>query len=123
MVFWGDECNITVLIVVPLYFLYVFMLYRRTLNLRVKRDREQFGDTPPEFRTVVFPHQFQCIIQNTIEPITVPFSSIKKAFTTKDLIVLQSEAKLLYIFHKDGFTQGSAEEFIAFLKTLGIKCR
>lgn len=123
LILWGDVYNIAVLIVVPLYFLLVFVRYRRTLKLSVKRDQEEFGHSPLEIRSIVYPHQFQYTSRKTLEPFTIPFTSIKKAFTTKDLIVLQSDAKLLYVFHKNGFAKGSEQEFISFLKLLGIKCR
>ena len=46
---------------------------------------------------------------------------IKNAAQTKNLILLRSKANLIFIFRKDTFTKGSKDDFIAFLKTKGIK--
>lgn len=51
----------------------------------------------------------------------VELTNIKKWITTKDFIFLFSKTKLLYIFSKDGFTEGSEEEFYRFLTRKGIK--
>ena len=40
---------------------------------------------------------------------------------TKNLILLHSKAKLIYIFRKDTFTKGTKNDFIAFLKDKGVK--
>ena len=43
-------------------------------------------------------------------------SQIKKVVKTKNYIYLQSTANLLYVFDKKGFTIGTVEEFLSFLK-------
>ena len=51
----------------------------------------------------------------------IGFSSIKKAYQTKHYIVLQSEAKQLYILKKDGFVVGNCDNFTKFLEMKGYK--
>lgn len=43
-------------------------------------------------------------------------SLIKKVVKTKSYILLQSNANLLYVFDKNGFTKGTLEEFLDFLR-------
>lgn len=50
----------------------------------------------------------------------LPYAKMKKVVQTKRLILINSEAKLWYILPKDTFTKGTAEDFLAFLKTKGI---
>ncbi|MBR2715543.1 MAG: YcxB family protein [Ruminococcus sp.] len=53
----------------------------------------------------------------------VAYNNVRRAIQTENLIFLQTKANLLYVFLKDGFTLGTAEEFIAFLKSKGIKVK
>jgi len=43
-------------------------------------------------------------------------SRIKKVVKTKSYILLQSNANLMYVFDKNGFTKGTLEEFLEFLR-------
>ena len=42
---------------------------------------------------------------------------------TKNLILLKSRANLIYILRKDTFTKGTKDDFIAFLRSKGIKVK
>lgn len=42
---------------------------------------------------------------------------------TKNLILLQSKASLIYIFRKDTFTKGTTDDFVIFLRSKGIKIK
>lgn len=53
----------------------------------------------------------------------LPLDRIKNSFSTKNYYFLRSESKLCYAFKKDGFTKGSLEEMIAFLKGKGLKVK
>lgn len=52
---------------------------------------------------------------------SIGFSSIKKAYQTKNYIILQSGARQWYIFKKDGFVMGNCDDFSKFLKIKGYK--
>ena len=52
---------------------------------------------------------------------SIGFSSIKKAYQTKNYIILQSGARQWYIFKKDGFVMGNCDDFKKFLETKGYK--
>lgn len=106
-------------IIIPLLLLYIIISYFRTVNLTVKRDAEIHGKEITTDAIVT-----EDYIQNTLSTgavISVEYSKIKKAAQTKNLILLFSDANLIYIFRKDGFTKGTTDEFIAFLKSKGIK--
>ncbi|MGI6745062.1 MAG: hypothetical protein ACOX45_02610 [Acutalibacteraceae bacterium] len=42
---------------------------------------------------------------------------------TKNLILLRSEANLVYIFCKDTFSKGTPDEFLTFLSKKGLKVK
>ena len=49
------------------------------------------------------------------------FEHIKKVRQSRNLIILYTKAKQAFVFPKAAFTRGTAAEFLAFLKTKGIK--
>ena len=51
----------------------------------------------------------------------IEFHNIKKAAQTKNYIILQTKARMVLTVGKHTFTKGTPEEFIAFLKTKGLK--
>ncbi len=53
--------------------------------------------------------------------INIELSKIRGAVQTKRYIVLRSDARLIYSFSKDGFTKGTKEDFLAFLRSKNIK--
>ena len=50
----------------------------------------------------------------------LPYDKVKKIAQTKSLIILRSQANFWYILPKNTFTKGTAEEFLAFLKSKGL---
>ena len=97
----------------PLLGVLIFFRHRYTISTSIKRDKEQFGQPP----------HMVCEVSETGIRVgrdghftqEVPFSEIRHAKETKHLILLTSRARLLYIFHKDGFVKGSYPEFNRFL--------
>lgn len=113
--------SLFILIFVPLLFFLRFYSYFRNVKMMVKRDREIHGKEIT-VETVVTSEY----IQNTVSTGSVnklEIGKIKKAVQTKNLILLLSEANLFYIFPKDKFTKGNAEDFIKFLKDNGVKVK
>lgn len=98
---------------------YPVVNYFIVVNTVVKRDMEMHGKEVTAESIVT-----EDYIQNTLSTgaiISVEYSKIKKAAQTRNLILLFSDANLIYIFRKDGFTKGTTDEFITFLKSKGIK--
>ena len=113
--------SLFILVFVPLLFSLRFCSYCRKVKMMEKRDREIQG-TEIMVKIVVTSEY----IQNTtsIGSVTnLEIGKIRKAVQTKNLILLITEAKLLYIFPRDKFTKGNAEDFIKFLKDKGIKVK
>ena len=100
-------------IVAPVFLVLLYINYRRQLSLSVKRDLETCGHPP----TVVYEVTENGIrlLYETNPVNTVSFSQIRRVIETKHLIILQTNAKLLHVFHKDGFVVGSVQEFNRFL--------
>lgn len=107
------------LLIAPIYFLFVFIKYKSYVNNTIKRDNEVNGGKNIEVNTIVTDEY----IQNTASTgsvYKVPYDNIRNCKQTKNLILLYSKANLIYIFRKDTFSKGSANEFIEFLKNKGI---
>ena len=93
--------NWFVFIFVPFFLLLRIFTYFQSIKLMVKRDNEVNGGGV-----------------NKLE-----YNKFKKCNQTKNLILLQSDAKLIYVFRKDGFSVGSCDEFFDFLRNKGIKVK
>lgn len=111
----------SVLLFVPIYFLFRFYCYYRQVNTMVARDKEVHGKEIT-VETIVTDEY----IQNTASTGAVnkvEYCKIRNAVQTENLILLLSKANLIYIFRKDTFTKGTKEEFVQFLKNKGIKIK
>lgn len=109
----GQDILYENLIVMPVALGVIFLSYRLRLSTALKRDKEQFGQAPLTVYEVS--ERGIRIGVNDHFSQEVPFSEIRRATETKHLILLTSRARLLYIFHKDGFIKGSVPEFNRFL--------
>lgn len=106
---------------VPLFWMFaVFFVYFRNVNIVLKRDIELHGK--PIDVTVSVTDNSIIMSQSTGSEYTLNFSEVKKTICTKKFICLWSKTNMLYPIKKDGFTAGSYEEFVSFLKNKDIKC-
>ncbi len=121
---WDQSSNWAVLIVVPLYFAYSFWRYHVSVSSMLKRDREAFGGEVT-VQTVVTDTCVRQTIANGPNNAAneTKLSNIKKVVQSKNLIILWTNANLLYIFHKDTFGARGKDEFLAFLRGKGIKVK
>lgn len=94
--------------------------YHRTVKISLAREKEISAGGEIAYTVTVCEDK---IIQKTSlgSEFAIDFTSIKKAYKTKNYIVLQSVAKQLYIWKKDSFTVGDCESFKAFLRGKGYK--
>ena len=95
------------------------ILYFRHIRLSARRNNE-ISSEPISVSTFVHENSLELTASNG-STINIELSKIRSAVQTKNYIVLRSDARLLYSFHKDGFTKGTKEDFLAFLKGKGIK--
>ena len=117
----GNEINLVAVIMVPSLYLFQFLRYLLQVNAVVKRDKEVFGDGIT-VDTVVTEESIQVTASNGAVN-KLEYINVKKAVSTKNLILLRTKANLVYILKKDSFTKGTSDEFITFLKSKGIKVK
>lgn len=101
------------IVIVLLGEILIYVMYRIQLSSAVKRDRETFGGQP-EVTVEVTETGIRGSANGQFSA-EVPFDQFRRATETKHLIVLTSKARLLYIFHKDSFQQGTVAELRRFL--------
>lgn len=116
---WDGTYDLTTLIVVPLFFAYIFWLYARRVKTMLRRDRELLGGEVTTRTTVTDTH-IQSAVDNGSTN-AVHLTDIKKVVQTKNLILVCTKAKLVFILHKDTFKGRNKDEFLAFMKSKGIK--
>ena len=117
----GYAYDLIVLICVPTAFATVTYLYYTSVNTTIKRDIELHGKEI-ECQVAVTDELIR-ISSSTGSETRVEYSSIKKGFLTKNTVVLITATRMMLIFTNDGFEIGTKEDFIAFLKTKGIKIK
>lgn len=109
-------------LIVPIGFsIMIAFLYNKNVTVTLKRDMEIHGKAIETSVTVtdeVIRHSTSLGSEYFLN-----YVDVKKAVQTKKFIYLWSKANMFYSLKKDAFTQGSAEEFIAFLNTKGIKVK
>ncbi len=108
------------LCIIPIMFEFLQVLsYAQNIKITLNRDLEAHGKHI-EVRTSVT-DECLTIVQSTGSEIRLNYADVKKAIQTKKYIYLQTKAKLLCTFKKDGFSVGKEEDFLEFLKNKGIK--
>lgn len=101
-------------------------IYLRSVKLATRREAEAGGGLPSECVmsvTDTYIEQVRLCADNTSGVFRLEYANIKKIIQTRHLILLQTPAKQLLIFHKACFTLGTEAEFKAFLKSLGFKIK
>lgn len=109
--------NWYVFVFVPLFLILRLITYFKSIKLMTERDEEMFGGAV-EIKTIVTDEYIQNIT-STGSVNKLEYSKIKKVNQTKNLILLLSDSKLIYVFRKDTFSIGTCDEFINFLRNKG----
>ncbi len=108
--------------IVSLVFFFVqFFCYFRAVKTIIARDKELHGKEI-EVQTVVTDEGIK-ITTSTGTTNHIDFAKIKKVYQTKNLILLQTQAKLVCIFRKESFSVGDKDSFLAFLRSKGISVK
>ena len=113
------EYNIGIMILTALFPLFKLFMYVNQVNSLTKRNKEISTEALSICSTVYEDHLE--ISASNGSTLNLELSKIRSAVHTKNYVVLRSDARLIYSFGKDGFTKGTKDEFIAFLKSKGIK--
>ena len=115
----GEPYSRGLLIFIPLVFIFQISRYFNAVKTTVMR----YEETDQTLITTTVTDEFiQMASQNGASG-KLEYGNVNKAIQTKNLIILETKAKLFYVFAKDGFTKGTSEEFIAFLRCKGIKVK
>ncbi len=115
----GADHSPLVLVVVPLYTIFLVFFYFYQVYVSEKRETEMYGG-PLEIVSRVTD---ECIESSTSTGVVnrLEYGNVARVLETKNLILLCTKARLLYAFDKNTFTGGTKEEFMEFLKSKGIK--
>ena len=103
-----------------IYYAVCVILYFLSVSTLKKRVKEMFGGRYPTDIAYFTDEEMHYYTPGRPE-IVVELTNVKAVEETKNLILLRTKARVLHAFHKDGFTKGTAEELIAFLKEKGVK--
>lgn len=110
------------LLFIPIWwFVFIILFCSQIIKIMVERDKE-LGIDNTEVVSEVTEDSIKQICANNMQ-VEIRYSTIKRGHQTENYIVLQTKAKLLYVFKKDGFTVGDAEGFLAFLRSKGIRIK
>jgi len=108
----------------PLCWVLVVLLrifsYFQSVKLAVKRDVETFGGAPTIEIKVTDEGVYHSVNGSEVQ---LQYAYIKKAFVTKNYIIIKSMTDIMYIFERNSFTVGAADDFITFLKSRSIKVK
>lgn len=102
--------------------LFRVLMKRQTVKRGIAIDKELNGGELAEICTTVTESGLCSSIKGKGAS-EVSFDSIKYMARSKNLIILVTEARQVFIIKEDSFVQGSAEELWSFLKAKGIEIR
>ena len=121
---YGFDTMACYLIFVVLFFIAVrIFTYLRAVKLMHKRYIEFYGDVISDVVVTVTSEAIRFSSSITEKDIELKFSSVKKTYRTKRMLLFLTEAKMIYNLRLDAFTKGTPEEFMLFLNSKGIKVK
>lgn len=118
---WG-EVSLFLLILPPLFIGLAVFRYFHSIKLTLKRQKEMCGEKVPESVSTVTEEAVVQKASNGAE-LVLHYVDVKKVIHTKAYFYIWSKTNVIYTLAKDGFTVGSPEGFLAFLKQKGIKVK
>ena len=95
--------------------------YFRGVKASVRRQEELTGGKPLVVNIEI--REDGVRVYNDQSDSDFPWSKIKKVRQTENQILLQTQANLMLIISKDGFTKGTFEDFKDFLRAKGYKIK
>ena len=121
MVLWGEFRSYWFM-PFPLVCFVSMWSYFRGKNMRRKQELAICNGNPPESRFEITEDGIDAYYISSGVKNHVDFSQIRKVIKTKSFYFLITKLKLAYVIKKDGFTKGTPEEFLLFLREKGLKC-
>lgn len=115
----GGTIGYLIPIVVLAYYGLMLYYYYASVNLFMKRGRELTKSGVMRTQTVVYNDRIE-YSNGSGEPVELSYDEIGSVFCTKNVIAVRSKAKLVYMLQKDGFSLGTADDFLEFLREKGM---
>ena len=102
------------------YFIPIAVLvYYASVNLFMKRSRELTKSGVMQMKMAAYSDRME-FFNGSGEPVELGYDEVKSVFCTKNLIAVRSRASLVYMIQKSGFTLGTADGFLDFLREKGL---
>ena len=117
----GRNLNFVILVVVPLFILIRFLIYRGAVDMLMKQDKDMYKGKPVRVQNYVTEQGIKTVIFKGIN--NLAYHNVKQAIKTRHLVIICAKNDAMYVFEQNSFIKGSAEEFVKFLKEKGIKVR
>lgn len=118
LVVLGDEKIFSNILFSTVFLLFHYLMYRRAVKTSMAREHEVSGNGTIFYTISIFEDKISHKSSLGSEYF-VEFSKIKKTYETANYILLQSEARQLYVMDKNNFTIGECDECIKFLREKG----
>lgn len=111
--------NVKIPLLFGLYLLFRIFPFFNSVRMSLKRDAESCSEVPVRVISTVT-EDVILLSDGHGSTAQLPLSAVKYAAQTNHFLLLRTNAKLIYSFHKEGFTKGSYGEFLHFLHYKGI---
>lgn len=111
--------NMAVFIMCVIVIFVMFFRYYSSLKTAEKRLREDTrGATDIEITAILDGEDLISKSSDRDKETVVPYSNFRKIFATKSFYMIQTDAKLVYVFKKGCFTIGSEADFIPYVNRI-----
>lgn len=119
MNYYVDPTNVFISVFIGVFYL---ALYFIQVESTAKKDRQLFHGN--EMLAKILATSDRLYPSRVDSEMYLEFSNVNYAYETKNYIVLiMKKTRLMLILHKNGFTVGDCDGFIALLREKGIKIR
>lgn len=115
----GGTISYFIPIAVLVYYGLMLCYYYASVNLFMKRSRELTKSGVMQMKMAAYSDRME-FFNGSGEPVELGYDEVKSVFCTKNLIAVRSSASLVYMIQKSGFTLGTADGFLDFLREKGL---
>lgn len=115
----GGSISYFIPIAVLVYYGMMLCYYYASVSLFMKRSRELTRSGVMQMKMAAYPDRME-FFNGSGEPVELPYDEVKSVFCTQNLIAVRSKASLVYMLQKSGFTLGTADGFLDFLREKGL---
>ena len=111
--------NLAVFIMAFIVMFVLFFRYYSAVKTAEKRFRESTnGAVDIEITAILDGENLISRASDRNKDVTVPYSQLRKVFTTSSFYMIQTDAKLVYVFRKGCFTVGKEEDFLPYVNQI-----